>query len=213
LLWGAGVAVIVVLGALALLSQFGESEKPLPAADVDTTSVAYDARVVDGIPRDAVSSLNALLKLKYDRVEEQRRKAEEWAGKYRELKKRLTDAPAGDKRIKQALAFLQQGKLDETRNLIGQLIGKEVNRVDILADDYYNLALSSELTFDEANAFKSYATAHRYKPDNIAFALSYAAALCKNNRFADAEAPFKRVLAAYRELAVTNPRSLTLPRL
>jgi tetratricopeptide (TPR) repeat protein len=204
--WGVGGA-IVVLGGLAFL--FGAPEKKVEVEPPRATIIDNgDTGITSGIPRDAANLLNELLRQKNGNAEEQRRQAEEWTGKYRELEKNLAKASVGDKRPKQALAFLQHGKLDDMRAILYQLIDKEVSQTDMLAANYYNLALSWHLVFDYAKAQKGYAMAYRYRPDNLSYALSYATGLYRNDQFTEAEEPFKRILAAYRELANTDPNAL-----
>jgi tetratricopeptide (TPR) repeat protein len=147
-----------------------------------------------GVDPRAVQRLNELLSQKDQQLREKIQQANEWAEKYFELEKRLSEATDDARLSEAAAAYLHEGELDKAEAILNDLLQREEQLVDRAAANNFNLALILDLQFQPAEALLHLEKAYHYRPDNVEYAHQYARALESANRLDDAEEVYRKNL-------------------
>jgi tetratricopeptide (TPR) repeat protein len=181
--------------------------------------IQFASNACSGIDPEAVRRLNAfltdfpktqhrlqeLLDKKDVELSETVRQASEWATKYQDLSKRLTDQPADDDLSKRAAALLKDGQLDQAAKLLDEILAHDEMRVDQAARNSFNRAQAYELQYQPVKALLLYEKAYRYRPGEFSYAFAYAKLLQHQNRYMECEPVYNAALALVRVLSKSNP--------
>lgn len=154
--------------------------------------------------------LNELLDQKDQQLREKIQQANEWAEKYFELEKRLSETTDDAQLSEKAAGYLHEGELDKAEGILNGLLQREEQIVERAAADNFNLALILDLQFQPGVALVHLEKAYHYRPDNVEYAHQYARALESGNRLDEAEEVYRQNLPRIRELARSD-KSVYLP--
>ena len=132
--------------------------------------------------------------------------AEEWAAKYRALKRRLEEQESGDDLSRQAGELLANGDPAGAGKLLDQVVARDESRVTQSARNHFNRAIAFELEGKFAAALPHFETADRYRPGTFEYASAYATLLHQLNRHQEAEPVFGRVVEMARQTYRRDPR-------
>ena len=133
--------------------------------------------------------------------------AEAWRSKYEELNERLAAAGLDSELARKADEFLKEGRLDEAKKALDQLIKDDEKQIDRVAQDYFNRGYLNQLQFDHLLALDDYERAYRYRPDNTDYALAYGSFLLEQHQLGRAEEVLGRALLRLHTLARTDPNA------
>ena len=136
---------------------------------------------------------------------DQLKTAEEWRRKYEELAERLAVAGIDNDLARKADELLKEGRLDDAKKILDQLIIDDEKQIDRVAQDYFNRARLNEIKFDPLHALSDYERAYRYRPNKIEYASAYSYLLLGQNQFSQAEDVLVALLAQLRGLAKKAP--------
>jgi len=166
--------------------------------------------IVNGIDPRALKRLNDLLDAKSWASTQKLRGADEWADKYRELDKQLTESRANADKdaaalIETAQEALHAGKFEEAGAIYDRLIALDAPDINRLAQDHFNRAQILALQFRPLDALPHYAKAYQYKPDRIEYAGGYASILTTETQIKEAEAVLDGFLRSQRALMAKDP--------
>jgi tetratricopeptide (TPR) repeat protein len=152
------------------------------------TNVSGNVTVIcKGVDPRALKRLNHELDLKNLQYAEKFREADEWAERYHDLEKRLAESGDDTELSKKAEEYLREGDLENATAILDEILAKEEREVDRTAANNFNRALISELQFKPLDALPFLEKAHRYRPENLKYALSYAELLETESKFTTAE--------------------------
>lgn len=157
-----------------------------------------------GVDPKALERLNELLDQKDHEIQEKVRQANEWAERYFELEKRLSEATDDGQLSEEASGYLHAGELDKAETILNSLLKNEEQIVDRAAANHFNMALILSLEFQPAAALSHLEAAYHYRPDNVDYAHQYARALGPD-RSQDAEHVYRQNLERIQPLIPTNP--------
>ena len=158
-----------------------------------------------GVDPRAQKRLNELLDLKDLQLQDKIAEAEDWARKYRELKRRLAADAPDNKLADQAKTLLKAGELEKAGAMLDRIIADDERGVDQAAANQFNRARIFDLQFEPAKSSHHYAKAYQYRPENPEYAFAYGTNLAEQNQYKSALSILEKALAIYRELAETNP--------
>ena len=151
-----------------------------------------------GVDPRALQRLNELLDKKDLELADKIREANDWAQKYQDLLAAAADDPELQNLIK-------EGKLEKAGSILDQRINQQEAVTDRLAGNYFQRAQIFSLQLQPLKALPLYEKAYRYRPDNAAYALTYAAALQNQNEYAGSEWIYRRLYLHLRRLAKSSP--------
>jgi tetratricopeptide (TPR) repeat protein len=164
-----------------------------------------------GVDPRALRRLNAELNRKNLELADKILVADEWTKKYKELEKRLNDAPDDVALSSQVEEYLHQGDLEKAGRILDQMLVSQEKQIDKAAETHYKRALTFELQFQPLDALPHLEKAYRYRPEDVSYGLSYASLLGDQREFRKAEPVFLATLDRARELAKSNP-AVYLPK-
>jgi tetratricopeptide (TPR) repeat protein len=157
-----------------------------------------------GVDPRALDRLNARLSQTKQDLSQKIREANEWAEKYFELEKRLSEATDDSRLSEEAEKYLHAGQLDEAEEILKALLQRDEQQIDRVAANHYNLALILGLQFQPVLALAHLEKAYRYRPENTEYAHQYARALQGLNRLDESENVYRLNLVRIRELSKRN---------
>lgn len=128
-----------------------------------------------GVDPKALERLNEALRSKNLNLKDELKAAEEWASKYLELEKNLSQPTHGNS--KEAKAALAAGDFDRLEQLLDSEAKALASETQRAARSHFNRAQIFELQFQLSDALPHYQKAYAYEPDNASYALAYARVL------------------------------------
>ena len=175
--------------------------------------IGNDNKVIyNDIDARALKRLNDELDAKDLTIAQRIKEAEEWARKYREVDRQLTEARsqaaakgADATLLKTAQDLLHEGKLEEAGKIYDQLLSHAEPDVDRAAQYHFSRAQIYALQFRPFDALPHYAKAYQYRPDRLEYADEYAFTLIDQKEHKKAESVCDNLLSQLRGLTAQNP--------
>jgi tetratricopeptide (TPR) repeat protein len=168
--------------------------------------------ICNDIDARALKRLNDELDAKDLTIAQKIKEAEEWARKYSELDRQLTEARsqaaakgADATLLKTAQDLLHEGKLEEAGKIYDQLLSHAEPDVDRAAQYHFSRAQIYALQFRPLDALPHYAKAYQYRPDRLEYANEYAFTLIGQKEYKKAEFVCDNSLSQLGGLAAQNP--------
>lgn len=152
------------------------------------------------LPAPVRRRLNVLLSQTTLPMKDTFKTARDWTHRYRLLHACVTQLAETDERYAQAVQFLQRGQFTEVLGIIEMQFEFSQKHPNLLAADYFNLALLRDLEFKPALAITAYVKACKNNPNNPAYGFGLIRSLLELNQTKNLETHFRKALWLYRNL-------------
>ena len=207
------VLFLGLCGLIAGISAAAAETQQLTSGANSPAIIGNDNKVIyNDIDARALKRLNDELDAKDLTIAQKIKEAEEWARKYRELDRQLTETRsqaaakgADETLLKTAQNLLHEGKLEEAGKIYDQLLSHAEPDVDRAAQYHFSRAQIYALQFRPLDALPHYAKAYQYRPDRLEYANEYASTLIGQKEYKKAESVCDNSLSQLRGLAAENP--------